>query len=211
MNIFEQISAFLQQGNAHNVKELVNKAISEGYSAVEVLDEGLMAGMSIVGEKFKNNNVYVPEVLLASRAMNTGMELLKPMFLPTEIKQKGTAVLGTVRGDLHDIGKNLIKIMFESKGIMVIDLGVNVYAESFVETAVRENAQIIACSALLTTTMNEMKTVVSLAKQKGLRDKIKIMVGGAPVTQIYCKSIGADYYAPDAASASDIALQICSA
>ncbi|MHB1315794.1 MAG: corrinoid protein [Christensenellales bacterium] len=210
MTIFEQISAFLQQGRAHNVKELVKKALDENIPAEKILNEGLMAGMFVIGEKFRINDVYVPEVLLASRAMNAGMELLQPAFLTNEVKNKEKIVLGTVKGDLHDIGKHLVRIMFESKGFTVIDLGVNVHAEDFVDTAIRENARIIACSALLTTTIGEMKAVVALARQKNIRDKVKIMIGGAPVTQNYCNSIGADYYSPDAASASDLALQICS-
>jgi len=211
MSILNDISGFLQQGRAKNVKELVQKALDEGLSASQILDEGLLAGMSIIGVKFKNNEVYVPEVLIAARAMNAGMEILKPVLVSSNAQSKGKAVLGTVKGDLHDIGKNLVKIMFEGKGIEVIDLGVDVAPEKFIETAVSENAQIIACSALLTTTMNAMRDVVEAAEQKGIRDKLKIMVGGAPVTDAFCKSIGADYYTSDAASASDVALQICQA
>jgi len=211
MSILNDISGFLQQGRAKNVKELVQKALDEGLSASQILDEGLLAGMSIIGVKFKNNEVYVPEVLIAARAMNAGMEILKPVLVSSNTQSKGKAVLGTVKGDLHDIGKNLVKIMFEGKGIDVIDLGVDVAPEKFIETAVSENAQIIACSALLTTTMNAMRDVVEAAEQKGVRDKLKIMVGGAPVTDAFCKSIGADYYTSDAASASDVALQICQA
>jgi corrinoid protein of di/trimethylamine methyltransferase len=211
MSILNDISSFLQQGRANNVKELVQKALDEGVSASEILDDGLLAGMSIIGVKFKNNEVYVPEVLIAARAMNAGMEILKPVLVSSNTQSKGKAVLGTVKGDLHDIGKNLVKIMLEGKGIEVVDLGVDVSPEKFVETAINENAQIIACSALLTTTMNAMRDIVEAAKQKGVRDKVKIMVGGAPVTDTFCQSIGADYYTPDAASASDVALQICQA
>jgi corrinoid protein of di/trimethylamine methyltransferase len=211
MGILEEISSFLQQGRANNVKELVKKALDEGVPAGDILDNGLLSGMNIIGVKFKNNEVYVPEVLIAARAMNAGMEILKPVLITSDAKSKGKAVLGTVKGDLHDIGKNLVKIMFEGKGIEVIDLGVDVAPETFVEAALREDAQIIACSALLTTTMNVMKDVVEAARQKGVLGKVKIMVGGAPLTDNFCKSIGADYYAPDAASASDIALSICQA
>lgn len=209
MSVLSDISSFLQQGRAKNVKELVQAALDEGLSAGEILDEGLLAGMNIVGVKFKNNEVYVPEVLIAARAMNAGMEILKPVLVSSNTKAKGKAVLGTVKGDLHDIGKNLVKIMLEGKGIEVIDLGVDVAPEAFVDAAVEQNAQIIACSALLTTTMNAMRDVVETAKQKGVRDQFKIMVGGAPVTETFCQSIGADYFSPDAASASDVALQIC--
>lgn len=210
MEILSEISAYLQQGKANNVKELVAKALQDGVGAKNILEEGLLHGMSIIGEKFKNNEVYVPEVLIAARAMNAGVEILKPELTKADVKSHGKAVLGTVKGDLHDIGKNLVKIMLEGKGIEVIDLGVDVPAEKFVQTAIAENAQIIACSALLTTTMGMMKSVVDTAVEKGVRDKVKIMVGGAPITDNFCKSIGADYYAPDAASASDIALKICS-
>lgn len=211
MSITEEISKYLQQGRANNVKELVTKALEEGLSAKDILNDGLLAGMGIIGGKFKNNEVYVPEVLIAARAMNAGMEVLKPVLVSANIQSKGKAVLGTVKGDLHDIGKNLVKIMLEGKGIEVIDLGVNVSPEVFVDTAIKENADIIACSALLTTTMMVMKDVVTEAETKGIKGKIKLMVGGAPVTQSFCDSIGADYYTPDAATASDVALQICQA
>ena len=189
----------LQQGNA--VKELVQQAIDEGIDAQTILEEGLMAGMDIIGEQFKNNEIYVPEVLIAARAMNTGTELLKPLLVSSGTKSKGKVVLGTVKGDLHDIGKNLVRMMMEGKGLEVIDLGIDVPSEKFVEVAKKENAQIIACSALLTTTMNEMKAVVDAAKKAGIRENVTIMIGGAPVTDSFCKSIGADIYKPDAASA----------
>ncbi len=210
MEILSEISAYLQQGRANNVKELVGKALQEGIDAKKILEEGLLHGMSIIGEKFKNNEVYVPEVLIAARAMNAGVGILKPELAKADVKSHGKAVLGTVKGDLHDIGKNLVKIMLEGKGIEVIDLGTDVPAEKFVETAIAENAQIIACSALLTTTMGMMKNVVDAAIEKGVRDKVKIMIGGAPITDSFCKSIGADYYTADAASASELALKICS-
>lgn len=209
MSITEQISIFLQQGRAGNVKELVAKALEEGLSPQIILDEGLLYAMSIIGEKFKNNEVYVPEVLIAARAMNAGMEVLKPALVSADSKAKGKVVLGTVKGDLHDIGKNLVKIMFESKGLEVVDLGVDVPPKTFVDSAIEENADIIACSALLTTTMTVMKDVVEEVNNRGIREKVKIMVGGAPLTQNFCESIGADYYTPDAASASDTALRIC--
>jgi methanogenic corrinoid protein MtbC1 len=209
MGILTDISIFLQQGRANNVKELITKAMQDGISARQILDEGLLFGMNIIGEKFKNNEVYVPEVMLAARSMNAGLEILKPELMKADVKAHGKAVLGTVKGDRHDIGKNLVKIMMEGKGIEVIDLGVDVSPEKFVDSAIGENAQIIACSALLTTTMGVMKNVVDLAVLKGIRQNIKIMVGGAPVTEQFCQSISADYYTPDAASASDIALKIC--
>ena len=211
MASLEEMSTFLQQGRAAQVKELVTKALEEGIPAKQILEEGLLPGMSVIGEKFKNNEVFVPEVLIAARAMNAGAQLLKPHLAEAGVTSSGTVVLGTVKGDLHDIGKNLVKMMMEGKGLTVVDLGVDVSPEDFVQKAIENNAQIIGCSALLTTTMGEMQNVVTKATEAGIRDKIKIMIGGAPVTQAYCDSIGADYYTPDAASAADVALEICSA
>ncbi len=209
MAILEDICTLLQQGRAPKVKELVSQAISDGISPKAILEEGLLSGMSIVGEKFKNNEVFVPEVLIAARAMNAGIEILKPHLVSEGVESKGTVVLGTVKGDLHDIGKNLVKMMMEGKGLNVVDLGVDVDADKFVNAAKDNDADIIACSALLTTTMGEMKNVVEKLKEENLSGKIKVMIGGAPVTQNYCDSIGADYYTSDAASASDVAYQIC--
>jgi len=209
MSILAEISENLQKGRAKNVKELVQKAIDEGCSANEILEEGLLNGMGIIGEKFKNNEVYVPDVLIAARAMNAGTELLKPLLIDSGVKAKGKVVLGTVKGDLHDIGKNLVRMMMEGKGLEVIDLGVDVPAEKFIETAIESNADIIACSALLTTTMTEMKNVVDKVKSSPLAGKVKIMIGGAPVTDNFRASIGADAYSPDAASAAEKALSLC--
>ncbi len=209
MSILEEISKNLQQGKAKTVKELVQQAIDEGISAKVILEDGLLAGMNIIGVKFKNNEVYVPEVLIAARAMNTGTALLKPLLAEDGVEAKGKVVLGTVKGDLHDIGKNLVRMMMEGKGLEVVDLGVDVPTEKFVDIAKETGAQIIACSALLTTTMGEMQNVVEAVKAAGMRDKVKIMIGGAPVTDNFCKQISADYYTPDAASAADVAAKIC--
>jgi len=209
MSILQEISENLQQGKAKVVKELVQKAIDEGMDVKTILEDGLLAGMSIIGTKFKNNEVYVPDVLIAARAMNAGSELLKPLLVTAGVKATGTVILGTVKGDLHDIGKNLVRMMMEGKGLEVIDLGIDVPTDKFITTAIEKNAQIIACSALLTTTMGEMKNVVEAAKKAGIRDKVTIMVGGAPVTDSFCKSIGADIYAPDAASAAEEAVKVC--
>ncbi len=209
MEIIEEISAFLQRGRAPKVKELVAQAIEEGVAPQTILEEGLLSAMSIVGDKFKRNEVFVPEVLVAARAMNAGVEILRPYLVASGITTKGKAVIGTVKGDLHDIGKNLVKMMLEGKSLEVIDLGVDVSAETFVAEAIEHKAQVICCSALLTTTMSEMKKVVEKAIAEGIRDQVKIMVGGAPITQAFCESIGADYYTSDAASAADIAIQIC--
>jgi corrinoid protein of di/trimethylamine methyltransferase len=209
MSILVEISENLKKGRAKNVKELVQKAIDEGFNANEILEEGLLHGMGIIGEKFKNNEVYVPDVLIAARAMNAGTELLKPLLIDSGVKAKGKVVLGTVKGDLHDIGKNLVRMMMEGKGLEVVDLGVDVPAEKFIETAIEINADIIACSALLTTTMTEMKNVVEKVKSSPLSGKVKIMIGGAPVTDNFRESIGADAYSPDAASAAEKALSLC--
>lgn len=207
--ILEDISQNLQSGKAKIVKTLVQQAVDEGYAADTILNDGLMAGMSIIGEKFKNNEVFVPEVLVAARAMNMGVNVLKPLLATEGNQAVGKACLGTVLGDLHDIGKNLVKMMLESKGIEVIDLGVDVPPEKFIQTAIDEHCQLICCSALLTTTMGVMKDVVEAAKAAGIRDNVTIMVGGAPVTQAFCDQIGADIYTPDAASAADAALARC--
>ena len=209
MQVLEDISAALQGGKLKVVTELVAKALGDGVSAKEILEGGLLSGMSVIGEKFKKNEVYVPEVLIAARAMNGGAALLKDALASEGVQSNGTIVLGTVKGDLHDIGKNLVRMMMEGKGLKVVDMGVDVPAEKFIEAAKSENAQIIACSALLTTTMSEMKNVVEAAKAAGIRDKLKVMVGGAPVTDEFRKSIGADLYAPDAASAADEAVSAC--
>jgi corrinoid protein of di/trimethylamine methyltransferase len=209
MSILNEISENLQQGKAKAVKELVQKAIDEGMDAKVILEEGLLSGMGIIGTKFKNNEVYVPDVLIAARAMNAGSELLKPLLVSAGVKANGTVILGTVKGDLHDIGKNLVRMMMEGKGLEVVDIGIDVPTDKFITTAVEKNAQIIACSALLTTTMGEMKKVVEAAVAAGIRDKVTIMVGGAPVSDSFCKSIGADIYTPDAASAAEEASKVC--
>ncbi|MBQ8309838.1 MAG: corrinoid protein [Clostridia bacterium] len=211
MSTINEISTLLQQGRAPKVKELVAKAIEEGIDPQVILEEGLLGGMSVVGDKFKRNEVFIPEVLIAARAMNAGVELLRPYLVASGVTVKGVAVIGTVKGDLHDIGKNIVKMMLEGKGLEVVDLGVDVSADTFVEKAIEHKAQIICCSALLTTTMNEMKAVVEKAKAAGIRDQVKIMIGGAPVTQDYCDAIGADCYTSDAASAADAAVAFCQA
>ena len=209
--ILQEISTQLQAGKAKNVKVLVQQAIDEGIPAQQILEEGLLSGMSIIGEKFKNNEVFVPEVLVAARAMNTGATLLKPLLAADGVKASGKVCIGTVRGDLHDIGKNLVKMMLEGKGLEVVDLGTDVTPETFVRTAIDEECQVICCSALLTTTMSVMEEVVKAAEAAGIRDKVKIMVGGAPVTEAFCQQIGADAYTPDAASASEVAVSYCKA
>ena len=208
--MLSQISEQLQKGKAKVVKQLVQEAIDAGISAQEILEKGLIAGMNVVGEKFRNNEIFVPEVLVAARALNMGSALLKPLLASEGVKAAGKVCIGTVKGDLHDIGKNLVKMMMEGKGLEVVDLGTDVSAETFVNTAKEQNCQIICCSALLTTTMPVMEEVVKAAEAAGIRDQVKIMIGGAPVTPEFCQQIGADAYTPDAASAADQAVAFCS-
>ena len=208
--MLSQISENLQKGKAKIVKQLVQEAIDAGIPAQEILEKGLIAGMNVVGEKFRNNEIFVPEVLVAARALNMGSALLKPLLNADGVKASGRVCIGTVQGDLHDIGKNLVKMMLEGKGLEVIDLGTDVAPETFVQTAKDEGCQIICCSALLTTTMNAMAEVVKAAEAAGIRDQVKIMIGGAPVNQVYCDEIGADAYSVDAATAADMAVAFCS-
>lgn len=210
MSILTDISENMQRGKAKIVKELVQQAIDQGIPAQQILEEGLLSGMSVIGEKFKNNEIFVPEVLVAARAMNAGSELLKPLLMENGVKASGKVCIGTVRGDLHDIGKNLVKMMMEGKSLEVIDLGVDVAPETYVETAKNQGCQIICCSALLTTTMSVMGDVVKAAEAAGIRDKVKIMIGGASVTKAFCQQIGADKYTPDGATAADTAVALCS-
>lgn len=206
----QELSELMQRGRAKNVKVMTQELLDAGVSPKSILEDSFLAGMSIVGVKFKNNEVFVPEVLIAARAMNAGMDILKPYLIKEDVEPVGTIVLGTVKGDLHDIGKNLVGMMFKGKGFNVIDLGADVSAENFVEAARENNAKIIACSALLTTTMKEMGNVVKAVNASDLKGKVRIMVGGAPVNDAFCQSIGADRYTPDAASAADAALELCS-
>ena len=209
MSVLDEISENLQKGKAKIVKELCVQAVESGIDPETVLKEGLLPGMNIIGEKFKNNEVYVPEVLVAARAMNMGAQVLKPYLEQAGVKAAGRVCIGTVQGDLHDIGKNLVKMMMEGKGLEVIDLGTDVSPDTFIQTAIEQNCRIICCSALLTTTMGVMGEVVKKVEKAGIRDKVKIMVGGAPVSQDFCDSIGADCYTPDAASAADAAVAFC--
>ncbi|MBI2441286.1 MAG: corrinoid protein [Lentisphaerae bacterium] len=208
MSLLEQIKENLIKGKAKEVKELVEKAIAEKVKPADILNQGLLAGMSIIGERFKNNEVYVPEVLIAARAMKSGMEILKPLLAAAGVQPKGTAVIGTVKGDLHDIGKNLVGMMLEGAGFRVVDAGINVEPDKMVQLAKENSANLIGCSALLTTTMTNMKLVVEAVKATGLTGKVRVMIGGAPVTQAFADEIGADGYAADAASAADLAKKL---
>ena len=209
MAVLQEISEQLQRGKAKLVKELVHQAIDEGIPAKQILEEGLLSGMGVIGVKFKNNEVFVPEVLVAARAMNMGVQVLKPHLQESGVQAKGRVCIGTVKGDLHDIGKNLVKLMMEGKGLEVIDLGTDVAPETFIRTAVEQDCGVICCSALLTTTMSAIGDVVKAAEEAGIRDKVSIMIGGAPVTQAFCDQIGADVYTPDAATAADAAAELC--
>ena len=208
MTIIEEISEAIEKGKVKIVKELVPAAIEQGHSAQEILNDGLLHGMSIVGDRFTRNEAFVPEVLVSARAMNKGTELLKPLLAAEGSQPIGKVCIGTVQGDLHDIGKNLVKLMLESKNIEVIDLGVDVPPEKFVQTVIDEKCDICCCSSLLTTTMPMMEEVVKAMKAAGIRDQVKIMVGGAPITQEYCDQIGADYYTDDGASCANKAKEI---
>jgi len=207
----KEIAENLIQGKADKVKELTQRSVDEGQDVSKILNEGLLAGMSVVGDKFKRNEFYVPEVLIAARAMKAGMEIIRPLLTKKGVKGAGKIILGTVRGDLHDIGKNLVGMMLEGAGFEITDLGVDVSPEKFVEAAREKGADIIGLSALLTTTMPGMKDVIEAIKSSDLKGKVKVMIGGAPVTQDYADEIGADGYAPDAASAVDKAKQLIGA
>lgn len=200
-----EINEMLQKGRAKAVAKLVEEALNEGIDADVILKDALLKAMNEVGVKFKNEEIFVPEVLVSARAMNKGVDVLKPYLSNEDNSVKGSVVLGTVKGDLHDIGKNLVRIMMEGKGITVYDLGTDVPAERFIEEAIANHVDVICCSALLTTTMPEMKRVVDMVKEKNL--DVKVMIGGAPVTQAYCDQIGADAYTDDATSASEVAAQ----
>ena len=202
---FTKISEMLQKGKAKDVEALVNQAVAEKAAPGDILSKGLIAGMAIIGDKFKKNQVYVPEVLIAARAMNAGLKILEPLLAKSGIKPLGTVAVGTVKNDLHDIGKNLVIMMLKGAGFQVMDLGIDVPPEKFVKAA-QDGAQVLGLSALLTTTMPQMKSVVEALKKSN--SKAKVMIGGAPVTQAYCDEIGANGYAPDAASAVDVAKKL---
>ena len=201
----DKLAEALKRGRRKRVLELVEAALGEGHDAQTILD-ALVRGMQMLGDDFSAGRAFVPEMLVAARSMNAATDRLKPLLAAGGQKSAGRVCLGTVRGDMHDIGKNLVKIMMEGAGLEVIDLGVDVSAETFVDTAVSEHCDIIACSALLTTTMDEMRRVVTLADERGIRGEVKVMIGGAPITQQYCDEIGADCYTPDAAQAARAAL-----
>ncbi|MDR2492485.1 MAG: corrinoid protein [Coriobacteriales bacterium] len=211
MSIFDEISELVQKGKVKDIAGAVKGALDGGASAQQILDDGLLAGMAILGEKFKNNEVFVPEVLLAAKALNEGTALLKEKLVAEDVKPLGKVVIGTVEGDLHDIGKNLVKLMMEGIGFEVFDLGADVSADEIVAAVKENNADIVALSALLTTTMGQQGVVVKALEAAGLRDQVKVMVGGAPITEKFCKDIGADCYTVDAAAAAEAAKSLVGA
>ncbi len=204
MKIFEEIADEVQKGNSESVEVLTKKALSEDISAEDILNNGLVAGMNIVSKKFKNNEVFIPEVLISARSMHSGLDILKPLLAEANVQSKGKVVIGTVKGDLHDIGKNIVAMLLQGAGFDVVDLGADVPKEKFLEFIKNEGADILGMSALLTTTMIYMKETIEALKNAGLRENIKVIIGGAPVTESYVAQIDADGYAPDAASAVDL-------
>lgn len=202
----QTLAEALIKGDKDTVASLTQAALDEGMAAGEILNDGLVAGMAVIGKRFKANEVYVPEVLIAARAMHAGMDVLAPALAKAGVEPKGTVVLGTVSGDLHDIGKNLVGMMLTGGGWKVVDIGIDATADAFVEAAQANNAQVIAMSALLTTTMPQMKAVVEACKSAGL--SARTIIGGAPVTASYAEAIGADAYAADAASAVDAVAEL---
>jgi 5-methyltetrahydrofolate--homocysteine methyltransferase len=205
MVILDNISEALQKGKSKEVVAYIQEALDGGVAAQDILDKGLLRGMSLIGVRFKNNEVFVPEVLIAARALNKGTELLKPKLIAEGVKPIGKVVICTVKGDLHDIGKNLVRMMLEGAGFEVIDLGVDVGEDRIIEAIVEHKPQVLCLSALLTTTMGQQGVVIEALKTAGLRSSVKVMIGGAPVTQEYSNQIGADAYTSDAASAAEVA------
>lgn len=205
MSICDDISSLLQRGKAKDIGAAVTAALDSGIAAKTVLEEALISGMNIIGVKFKNNDIFVPEVLIAARAMNAALAVLKPALAKAGVEPCGTAVICTVKGDLHDIGKNLVKMMIEGTGVHVIDLGVDCDPQKIVDAVIESGAKIVCLSSLLTTTMMSQKDVIEALKAAGIRDNVKVMIGGAPVTQSFADEIGADCYTSDAASAAQAA------
>ena len=208
MDLIHEISEYLQKGRAKNVKQLVQQALDENMDPKAILNDGLLSGMMIIGGKFKNNEVFVPEVLVAARAMNVGLSVLEPKLIEVGNEPVGKAVIGTVQGDLHDIGKNLVVMMLKGAGFEIYDLGVDVETSVYIDKAEEVGADIICMSALLTTTMPKMQDCIDMLKERGLRDKYIVMIGGAPVNESFCEQIGADYYTPDAASCAEVAKKV---
>lgn len=201
---YQDLADAIIRGDSAASKEIAQKLVNQEVKPAEILNDGLLPGMDVVGKKFKANEMYIPEVLISARAMHAAMDILKPLLTETGLHARGIVVLGTVQGDLHDIGKNLVRMMLEGAGFTVVDLGIDVPSEKFIEEAKKNNAQILALSALLTTTMPAMKNVIEAVRVDSEVKNIKVIVGGAPINQEYADSIGANGYAPDASSAVDL-------
>jgi 5-methyltetrahydrofolate--homocysteine methyltransferase len=208
MSVLTDIAELVQKGKAQEVSDLVSQALAEGIPPQQILDDGLLKGMGELGVRFKNNEVFVPEVLIAARALNKGTETLKAQLVDGDTKPIGKVVLATVSGDLHDIGKNLVKLMLEGAGFEVVDLGTDVPADKIVAAINENNPDVVALSALLTTTMAAQGDVIKALVEAGVRDKVKVIVGGAPITDAFAKEIGADGYSEDASGAADVAKQL---
>ena len=208
MEILQKISEELQKGNYQEVPKLVQQALDAKIPPAKILSDGLVAGMDIVGDKFRRDELFMPEVLISARAMQAGMNILRPKLVESGAKLAGKIVLGTVKGDLHDIGKNLVGMLMEGAGYEVIDLGIDVPSDKFVEAVKKHKSDVLGLSALLTTTMPKMKEVIESLVEAGIRNTVKVMAGGAPVTEKFAKDIGADGYAPDAASAVEKAREL---
>jgi len=207
-NFTDGLSQAIQTGDDKKAVELVKEALAEGLPAIDILEKGLVPGVQALGQLFKDGEVYLPEILISVRAMNKGLEELQPHLTGADIHQKGTVVLGTVEGDLHDIGKNLVGMMLRSNGFNVVDVGVDISADSFVSAATESNADIVAMSGLLTTTITYFPTVIDALEKAGLKNKVKVMIGGAPVTREFADSIGAEGFSEDCASAVDEAARL---
>jgi 5-methyltetrahydrofolate--homocysteine methyltransferase len=208
MSLFEKISAAVIEGKSEMAEVLVKDALSQNIPAEDVLNKGLVAGMTVVGQRFKNNECFLPEVLVSAKAMTIGLEIIKPKLAESNVQPLGKVVIGTIQGDLHDIGKNIVAMLMQGAGFEVVDLGADVPVDKFVESARIEKADVVGISALLITTMINMKAVVNGLKEAGIKDQVKVIIGGAPVTQDYADEIEADGYAPDAASGVDVAKQL---
>ncbi len=211
MGILEQIASGIVEGDLESVQALTQQAVDNNIAAVDILNNGLVAGMNVVSEQFKNNEIFIPEVLVSARAMKAGMGIIRPLLAEAQIESRGRVILGTVQGDLHDIGKNIVAMLLEGAGFDIIDLGADVPIEKFVEAAKTEGADIIGMSALLTTTMVNMRAIIESLENNDLKQGLKIMIGGAPITQTFANEIKADGYAPDAAEAVDLALSLMGA
>jgi len=208
MATYAELAQSVIEGQRDQVKTLVTNLIEAGNNPLEIVNEGLIEGMNVVGVRFKAGDMYVPEVLMAAKSMSGGLEIVRPLISEADQKSKGKIVLGTVKGDLHDIGKNLVGMLIESGGLEVINMGVDVSAEDFIDAIIEHEPDILALSALLTTTMPAMKDIIELLEEEELRDKVKVIIGGAPVSREYADEIGADGYAPDAGSAVELCKQL---